>query len=219
MGSRIRYEFQALQKENYWLPPAFAALFLIIVAILGPERNVSTGRAFLGYVLPLLSGGLSAYAILSDPALELQFATKQSAIRMIVERLGVIFGVVLVISLVYQLGLSALGVSLSSWGSLWQRQWVWLVPSFTTLTLGALVSLWMCNSHGGFAFVGGLWIFQLVARGWFVSHPIFRYLFLFYAAMDPFGKSRLQNQLILGGLSLIFLILTHYFLRNQERYL
>ena len=116
MGSRIRYEFQALQKENYWLPPAFAAIFLIIVAILGPERDLSTGRAFLGYLLPLLTGGLSAYAILSDPALELQFATKRSAVRMIVERLGTIFGIVVVIGILYQLGLSALGVSLSSWG-------------------------------------------------------------------------------------------------------
>jgi hypothetical protein len=219
MGSRIRYEFQALQKENYWLPPAFAAIFLIIVAILGPERDLSTGRAFLGYLLPLLTGGLSAYAILSDPALELQFATKRSAVRMIVERLGTIFGIVVVIGILYQLGLSALGVSLSSWGGLWQRQWVWLVPCFTTLTLGAMASLWACNSHGGFALVGGLWILQLVARGWFFDHPIFRNLFLFYAAMDPLGEPRLQNQVVLGGLSLIFLVLTYCLLKKQERYL
>jgi hypothetical protein len=219
MNLWMKYEFQTLQKENYWLPPAFAALFLIVVAILGPEHELSVGRAFLGYVLPLLSGGLSAYAFLSDPAVELQFATRQSAARMMIKRLGVIFGIVVVIGILYQLGLSALGVSLTSWGGLWQRQLVWLIPCFTTLSLGAMVALLVRNATGGFAFVGGLWIFQLTARAQLASSPIFRNILLFYAAMDPFGEPRKANQIILLGISLVSLAITHHLLIKQERYL
>lgn len=219
MGTHAKYAFQALQKENYWLPPAFAALFLIITAFLGPEQRLTFSRAFLGYFSPLLTGGLSAYAFLADPALELQFATKRSAARMIVERLSVIFGAVAVIGILYQLGLSALSVSLSAWGNVWQRQLIWLVPCFTTLTLGAAAALLARNANGGFAFVGGLWIIQLLARSWFAGSSVFRNVFLFYAAMNPFGESKLQNQAVLCALSLICLLFTRYLLKKQERYL
>jgi hypothetical protein len=219
MSSHVKYAFQAVQKENYWLPPAFAGLFLLITGLVGPAQEVTVGRSFLGYVLPLLTGGLSAYAILADSALELQFATKRSAARMIAERLGVIVGITVLIGLLYQLGLSALGVSLSSWGGIFQRQLVWLIPCFTTLTLGSIAALLGRNAHTGFALVGGLWILQLVARGWFANDPIFRNIFLFYAAMDPTGGPRLLNQVVLSTLSLIFLVISHGLLKKQERYL
>lgn len=219
MGSRAKYAFQTLQKENFWLPPALAALFLIIVAILGPEHRYDIGRAFLGYVLPLLPGGLSAYAFLADPALELQFATRRSAARMLFERLSVIFGVVVAVGVLFQLGLHALGVSLAPLGGLWQRQLAWLVPCLTTLALGAAAALLGRNTNAGSAVVGGLWIFQLLARGWFASNPVLRNVLLFYAVMDPFGTPRRLNQVVLSALSVGLLVLTQALLKKQERYL
>ena len=219
MGSKTKYTLQSLQKENFWLPPAFAALFLITVALMSPAQKQDVGRAFLGFFLPLLSGGLSAYAFLADPGLELQFATKRSAAWMIIERLGVIFGVIAIVGSLYEAGLSALGVHLSVWGGFWQRQLVWLIPSFTTLSLGAMAGLLARYPNGGFALVGGLWITQILARGWFASHSPACYIFLFYAAMYPSGESRMQNQVVLASLSLIFLAFTHILLKKQERYL
>ncbi|MBG0785211.1 MAG: hypothetical protein H0S79_08920 [Anaerolineaceae bacterium] len=219
MDTSVKYSFQALNKENFWLLPAFAGLFLLITALVGPDQKVTVGRSFLGYVLPLLTGGLSAYAFLADSALELQFSTKRSAARMIFERLGVVFGITVVFGILYQFGLSALGVSLSSWGGILFRQFIWLIPCFTTLTLGAMASLLARNPHGGFAFIGGLWIIQLVARGWFALDPIFRNIFLFYGAMDPTGELRLLNQIVLSTISLVSLWLTHSLLKKQERYL
>lgn len=219
MISRAKYTFQALQKENFWLPPALAALFMIIVVIVEPEQRYSFGRAFLGYVLPLLPGGLSAYAFLADPALELQFATRRSAARMLFERLSVIFGGVVTVGVLFQLGLHALGVSLAPMGGQWERQWVWLVPCFTSLALGVAAALLARNASVGFAVVGGLWIFQLLARGWFAENLVLRNLLLFYGVMEPFGVSLWLNQVVLSALSLVLLALTQTLLKKQERYL
>lgn len=219
MGSKTKYAFQSLQKENFWLPPVFAALFLIIVALMSPAQKENVGRAFLSFFMPLLSGGLAAYAFLADPGLELQFATKRSAARMIFERLGVIFGIMVIIGSLYQVGLSALGVSLSVWGGFWQQQLVWHIPSLTTISLGAMAGLLARNPNGGFALVGGLWITQILARSWFASHRLARYIFLFYAAMYPSDEPRGLNQVVLVTLSLIFVVFTHVLLKKQERYL
>ncbi len=219
MLTHMKYTFQALQKDNFWLPPALMALFLLIASMVGPEQQYGIARSFLGFVLPLLPGGLSAYAFLADPALELQFSTKRSASKMIFERLTTIYLTIVAVSILFQLGVLAMGISLAPLGGIWQRQFIWLVPCLTSLMLGAAFALLARNGSGGFALIGGTWMLQLIARGWFAEKPVLRNILLFYAAMDPHGAPRLTNQIVLSTLSLFFLVLTHQLLKKQERYL
>ncbi|KAA3646561.1 MAG: hypothetical protein DWQ07_10160 [Chloroflexi bacterium] len=217
--SRLNYTFQAFQKDHFWLPVAVMGLFMLITLLMTGDRQYSVVRAFLGFTLPLLAGGLSAYTFLEDSALELQFATKRPAWKMIAERLGLVLFVIVFVSLTFQLFIQLLGVSLSPLGNVFQRQLVWFVPCLTTLVLGGAVSLMARNSNGGMAAVGGLWIIQILLRGWFAREPVWRNVLLFYGVMDPLGQPRILNQITLTVFSLLLLVAAHTLLKKQERYI
>lgn len=219
MLKRFKYTFQAFQKDLFWLPVAMTGLFMIIVQFLPESNKYKAAISFLGFVMPLVSGGLSAYAILEDNSLELQFTTKRSMWKMILERLGLVLVVMVLTSIVFQVYSRMAGISLSPLGSLFQRQLVWLVPCITTITIGGAASLLAKSSNGGFAFVGALWITQLLLRGWFIRQAIWRYILLFYGVMDPFGKALIINQITLTVISLVLLVFTYYLINKQERYI
>lgn len=216
---RIKYTFQAFQKDHFWLPIAITGLFMIIVIFIPEINKYNSARSFLGFILPLITGGLSSYALLQDDALELQFTTKQSMWKFIFERLGIILVVIVLTSSVFQTYIAMSGISLSPLGGLLQRQLVWLVPCITTLVLGCAASLLTKSSSGGFAFTGTLWITQLLLRGWFIRQPVWRNFLLFYGVMDPFGKPLVTNQITLTVISIILLALSHYLITKQERYI
>jgi hypothetical protein len=217
--TRLKYTFQVFQKDHFWLPIAIMALFLVIVMLIAEANRYNIARAFLGFVLPLISGGLSAYGFLADSALELQFTTSRSTWHMIFERLGLVFSVIILTSLSFQLIVALMGVSLSPLGGVLIRQLVWLVPCFTMLVLGGAASLMARSSNGGFALVGAIWITQLILRGWFARKPILRYFLLFYGVMDPFGSPRLINYITLSAISILLLWMTKTLLSKQERYI
>jgi hypothetical protein len=216
---KFRYTFQAFQKDLFWLPGAIMALFLIIIGFMPETSRYNTARAFLGFVLPLVSGGLSAYGFLADSALELRFTTKRSAWQMIWERLGIILVVITATSLVFQVFVGLIGISLDPLGGSVQRQLVWFVPCLALLTLGGAVSLMARSSNGGFALIGGIWIFQLLARGWFAENPILQNILLFFGAMAPLSKERVYNQITLVLISVVLIAATYSLLKKQERYI
>ena len=63
---RIKYTFQAFQKDHFWLPIAITGLFMIIVIFIPEINKYNSARSFLGFILPLITGGLSSYALLQD---------------------------------------------------------------------------------------------------------------------------------------------------------
>ncbi len=217
--TRVKYIFQVFQKEHFWLPVSIMALFVIIIGLIPEANQYNAARGFLGFTLPLITGGLSAYAFLADSALELQFTTKHRIWQMISERLGIIMVIIGLTSLVFQAIIARMGISLSPLGGIMQRQLVWFVPCFVLLTLGGAVSLMAKNSNSGFSLVGGIWILQLLTRGWFARKPILRNLLLFYGSMDPLSTQRVYNQVTLMTISFLLLIATYALLKKQERYI
>ena len=216
---KFRYTFQAFQKDQFWLPVAIMALFMIVAVFIDDTNRFNTFRAFLGFTLPLISGGLSAYAFLEDTALELQFTTSRSAWKMIFERLSIIALVITLTALVFQAYAPLIGVDLSPLGGLLARQLIWAAPCLAMLAFGANVSLLARSSPGGFAFVGGFWTLQLFMRGWFADSPVLRNVLLFYGAMEPNTQSAAVNQLSLVWIFVLLLLATHNLLKKTERYI
>ena len=219
MLDKIKYTFQAFEKDHFWLPAAIMALFCVIAVFIPETNRYNTARAFLGFMLPLIAGGLSAYGFLADNALELQFTTKHSAWRMIFSRLGIIFSVICVTSLSFQIIVALMGISLAPLGGIMQRQLVWFIPCMTLLVLGGSASLMTRSCNGGFALVGGVWIIQLLLRGWFARKPILRNILIFFGAMDPLGQLRIYNQITLTVITLLLLAVTYFLLKQQEKYI
>ena len=216
---KFKYTFQAFQKDQFWLPAAIMALFMIVAVFIDDTLRFNTFRAFLGFTLPLISGGLSAYAFLEDTALELQFTTSRSAWKMIFERLSIIVLVITLTALIFQVYAPLIGVDLSPLGGLLARQLIWAAPCLAMLALGTSVSLLARSSPGGFAFVGGFWTLQLFMRGWFADSPVLRNILLFYSAMDPNTQAAAVNQLSLVWIFVLLLLATHNLLKKTERYI
>ena len=217
----LRYAMKTYRKEQFWMPPAFLALFLILTSFFLEDGHAYTmASAFLGYMLPLISGILAGAPILADPALELHFAAPISAWRLLAARYGVLAAVILATSLVFQSCMALMGVDLAYLGNIWQRQLVWLVPSLTMLALGCFTALAFKQAASGSVFTGGLWIFQLTLRGFLLSKPILRDFVLFMGASLPMSGSMLvENQISLTVVSIVLIILSAFLLKRQERYI
>jgi hypothetical protein len=217
----FRYNWMTYRRDQFWLPAGMWGLFLILIGFFMDTPNQLSGsvRGYLGMVIPLMSGILAAYALLDDPGLELQFSTPRTALQRMADRLGIVFLVSLISAMLFQVVLWVLGVDISFLGSFFEIQMAWFIPVVAMIGLGSLLALAFTKPTGGALFVGIIWIFQLMLRGWFAWSPWARYIYLYLGVDKPGHESLVANQLVLAGLSLLFLFGTWMLLKKQERYI
>jgi hypothetical protein len=216
----LRYVWLTFRLEQFWFPLAFLALFSLVVGLFSDSiRSYDASRSFLGAVLPLMAGILSAYAVLDDHALELQFSAPRPAWLTMLERLGLILGVIAICAIVFQLFALVMGISLDSLGNIVIRQLAWLIPSLALMGLGSAFSFALANPTGGAMIVGLIWIFQVILRGWFMQDRIARYLFLFSGGIYPDDPSMRAGQIVLSLLAAVLFISAWQLFRRQERYI
>ncbi|MBN1486408.1 MAG: hypothetical protein JW981_02125 [Anaerolineae bacterium] len=217
----LSYLLRTFKLDHIWLSAGLWGLFAILVILMQDDPTISgpTARGFLGVTLPLLGGVMAAHSILDDPALELLFATPLPAWLTLAARLGLVLVVVSVAALTFQGYLVCMDVTLNSLGNLALRQLAWLVPTTVLMALGCVMAFASANSTAGSLVVGGVWIFELLARGWFVQDRWARYFFVFMGALNAEHSVLRANQIFLAGLALVFLIAAWALLKKQERYI
>ena len=216
----LRYTLMTYRLDQFWLPAAFWALFLFMAWLMRNQANVdNVVDAFLCGALPLMSGVLSAYTILDDPALELQFSSPRSAWSTIFQRLGLIFSVVVVVALSYQALVAAIGIDPFAPVTITERQLHWLIPCLALSALGCMAALALAQSTFGAMLVGLVWIFQMIAQGWFVYNPTARLFFLFIGAFAPDHPQRAWTYLTVSTLVIPLLVIAWVLLKKQERYI
>lgn len=221
MKQAMKKIFYGYDIEQFLLPLGIWGLFLLVgILFFEGELAVDRSAAFLGYVMPLLGGILAANALLNDSALELRFSTAQSAWNMLAERILPLFGFLALLAISFQVILAFAGVDYAKFGGLLQRQLVWAVPSLMMLTLGSLGSFLARNAITGAGIISGLWILQVLMRGWFSQDSTMQHIFLFQGMMRAPGSAELiRNQISLTILSVLFFIASGLLLKRQERYL
>lgn len=216
----LRYAVFSRRADQYWFPAAFLALFLIMLAILRDGMNTfNAAQAYLAGIIPMLAGILSAYAVLDDPALELVFATPRPSWRLLLERLGPIFLVSLLTALAFQAAAGLMQIDLSGLGNFIVTQLIWLCPTVALMGLGSLLAFMLAASTGGALAVSGVWIVQVILRSWFVTHPVARFIYLFFSIHIPEDPALPANQLCLVGLGALCLLFSCWLLNRQERYI
>jgi len=215
----LRYTFSTFRYDQLYLPAAFWALFAVICLFRMDAGAVfDMARAYLGVVVPLVGGIMSAYAILEDPALELRFSAPARPGRFLTERLGFILAVQAVCALAFQVFAIALGADLSPLGNFFAVQLAWLVPCLFLISFSCFGSLLSAQAVTG-AFLAGLtWLIELLARDWLAQNAG-QYVLIFMGALMPGHPAMALNQATLLGLSLIFILACWALLRRQERYL
>lgn len=215
-----KYMLMTYRLDMLWLPVAFWALF-IIIAWFTREEEMGFGvtTAFLGAALPLIGGVLASYAVLEDPALELQFATPRPAWVMLLERMGFILIVTALCALSYQAVIGLLGIDLAPLGSLPVRQMAWLAPTLAAVALGATVAFAMRQGIAGAAITGLVWFVQILAHDWFLSSPWACYILLMMGSNYTDHPALPGNRMALSGLAVLLIVAAWALLRRQERYI
>jgi len=215
----LKYTFSTYRVDHLYLPAAFLALFMIICLFkLSPGELFDMSRAYLGAVLPMVGGIMSAYAILDDPALELRFATPSLAGRFLTERLGLIFLIQTGCSVIFQVFVNAVGGDLTSLGSFVGIQLAWIIPTVSLMALGCVGSLWSAQTMTGTFLVSLIWLIELLARGW-LARNAGKYVLVFMGALMADHPDLVANQISLTVLSIALFIISWQLLRRQERYI
>ena len=220
MKGFVKYSSRMHQASQIWLPGMLTVLMMIVIGLFSKFlKPVEVSSAFTGVVLPLIGGIMAAYSTLDDPSLELQFSTPRSALAILLNRFLLVLVVLSVCSLAFQLFIHWIGVDVSSFGSVWQRQLNWIIPCLACTSLGffAAFSAAQCNT-GGIA-VGLVWILQVIAREWFLNTPVARQLFLFAGALYPTAPTVHSSQVVLLITSILLLAASWRLLHQQERYI
>jgi hypothetical protein len=177
------------------------------------------GSAFLAMILPMMGVVLASAALVGDPTLELQFATRRPSWRSLLERLGLLFGVIVVAAVLYQLYLMIIGVDLSLMGNLFARQIAWIVTTIAMMALSTLLTLLAVNGTIGVAVIGGLWVFQLILHDWFETSLWGRYLYWFAGSRMVDSPDLPVIQLGLVGMAVVFMAFSVLLIRREERYI
>jgi hypothetical protein len=138
---------------------------------------------------------------------------------MLIERCSIIFGVLVICAITYQIFISFLRVDLTPYGPLWFRQFAWIVPSLALTGMGAFSAFAFAQPTSGAMLIGMIWIVQLVARGWFMQNPIARYCFLFTGALYPTVEFLIPNYIVLSILGIFLLFAAWLLLKKQERFI
>ena len=214
----LHYTLRTARFDQLWLPLAFWALFVIIGLIRGAEYMTDTTRSYLGAVIPLLGGIMTAYAILDDPALELRFATPITAAQTLLERLALTFFVQVALSIAFQIFAFFMNTDFSVFGGWVNVQLTWLLPTLVLMAFGCLTALLAAQSIIGAVFVGMVWLVELVARGWFAANAG-KYFLIFMGALMPDHPDLIANYISLFTLTLIFLFIAWVLLQRQERFI
>jgi len=216
----FRYVLKTYRMDQLILPASLWGLFAILVLIFrGQDSAYQSARAFVGMVLPMIAGILAAYAVLEDPALELQFSMPTPPWRMLAERLCLVFLVIVVCALTFQLYLGVIGLSLQPLGGLAARQLAWLVPTLNLMGLGCLLALAGARSIPGAMAVGLVWLSQLIGNSWFAHNLVGRYFYLYMGTTHAELPQLRGNQLVLLMFGLVYLFSAWVLIRKQERYL
>jgi len=214
-GFSVRYTLLSSGLEQIWFPATLWAFFAILGVVLRePARLLTLGCAYLGFVVPLTTGVLSAYAVLDDPALELRFTTPVRAGRMLSERLGPTLAAAALCAGAFQaaFGTGALG----GWGA---AQLAWFVPCTALMAVGCAGALAGRKPGAGAIVVAVIWLLELIARASFAASGWAQYLLIFMGALAPNHPALRANQCVLLALSAAVFCAAAALLRRQERYL
>jgi hypothetical protein len=205
-GFSLRYAVLSSGPGQLWLPPALCALFAVVSMLLrDPARQATLARIYLGFVVPLATGVLAAYATLDDDALELRFSTPVPPWRLLAEPLGLTLAVAALCAGLYSVLVRAMGI--------------WVVPSLALMAVGSTAALIGRQPSTGALAAGLVWLVELIARSSMLRSAVGSHLLIFLGAIEPDHPALRANQCTLLALSAALFLGAALLLRRQERYL
>lgn len=215
----LKYSLIAYRLDQLWFPIAFLILFILLTLILGePSKNIRIATTYLGIIVPLIGGVMSASAVLSDSALELRFSTPTRPLHLLLERAILTLLIQAICAVTYTFFAKIFGIDFSSIGNWVSLQLAWLIPTLTLMAIGTVGTLLGAQVMTGVFLVSLIWLVELFSYGWMAQNNG-KYILIFTGALLPEHPDLVANQMTLAILSVGLLLASWFLLHKQERYL
>ena len=208
-ASIARYELRRLGTVGLATPVLVLALFgamAFLTGFLGADEaqvaRVLVAALELG--MPLASGIVAAGIVADDPAADIQLSLKTGYPTTIARRLGALLAWAALWAALW-----AGTLRLSGYWELWvpetllRGQLVWLSPLLWFVAVGSALALLSGSRTTSGAVLGGLWVFENVFRGTFLTEGWLRPEFLFATTYAPGADFWLTNRLALVATALV----------------
>ena len=216
--TQLGYTLRTYRLDMFVLPVALWTIFAIVVLIKNDSGIDQVAGGFFGFGLPLISGILASNAILDISIHELKFTLPKTKLGYLVERQLVIFIIIALAAVSFQIYLDLAKVDLSFMGSLVNRQIAWILPTATLMGLGCACTLLSAQTMNGAMAVGLIWIMEVIAHEWFMQSSLRSLFFIFLRAYAPEHQNLLPNNLVQLSLFGGSYFLAWFLLKRPERF-
>jgi len=228
---RLRYEVKIL---GFWMlaTPVLVVLgtgaVTLAIARLTTHSDAGTLARLLTanieMLLPLAVGMVAATLCPQDAAQELQLTLPRRFGDTTLVHLGLVVawgGCIAFCAFVitYHLRLWRIPQPLQMPGVLQQvalGQLTWLSPMLWFAAFGLGLALITHSRAASVAILGGVWVFETLAYGWFIYKDWLHPFFLFPTTITPYVSFWLANRFELIGMALALLVICWLLLRNSE---
>lgn len=196
----------------------FAALAALGVIYGGGDRQAA--RILVAGVevgVPMAAGLVAAGVTSTDPALGLQLSLWTRYRTTVLRRLGILVAWAGFVSFLWTSALWITGVwNLWVPGDFLAGQLTWVPPLLWFVALGSLLALVLRSTAASGAILGGIWVFENMFAGYFLSREWLRPFYLFATTRAPGADYWLGNRLALISTSLVVAFLVVWMLKNTE---
>lgn len=224
---RIHYEVKVMGWRVIWVPLLIVTALALLMIMVKSNPLVNVPRFFasgLEMLVPLATGIVVATTSTQDAATELQLTMPRRYYTTSLRRLGIIIGWTTLVAFVTSIILCAVGWlylpdQLRTWtepSQFMAWQLVWAAPLLWLVTFGLCLALLIRSRSASGALLGGLWLVELIAYGFFISKDWLHPLFLFPTTLAPYVDYWMTNRMELLGMALAFLIIDWLLLHNSE---
>jgi hypothetical protein len=221
----LRYHLKLLNYEYLLVMGVVWALgaFLTWFAYHSFNQDAMT-IAVLELVFPVPVAVLASAIFASDPARELVCAAERPVWQVVLSRLGIILGLLLLMALLFDGYLAALGITLPGQGNWLERQLVWLSPALVLGLAALLASLWSRSATIGASVAVGVWLLEILLHqlltkevllyGFWLSAS--QRLFLFATFWETTASFWLENRALLLGVGAVLALVCFWRLSRSE---
>ncbi len=180
--------------------------------------------AVLEMVFPVPVAVLASAIFAGDPAREIICTAECPTWQVVLSRLCIVLGLLVVMALLFDGYLAALGVPLPGQGNWPERQLVWLSPALALMLAALLASLWSRSATVGAAVAVGLWLLEIILHGLLIDEAVLhgfwlsasQRLFLFATFWETNATYWVDNRVLLLVVCIILALICFWRVSRSE---
>lgn len=221
---RWRYYLKMIRHDHWLVPVVVLTLATPLTALVhhaGARQDQAPliARAVLEGALPLTGAILGGLLLLNDPARELLYTTSTPPWRTMLERMGLVLGVMGLCAALFLALMPLIGISWIGWAAWPFSLLVWFIPAVTWLGITLLIGALLRGATAAASLVMLLWFVLFKFHDTVTLTVAGRALFPLLTVFVPDSPDWPLNRLVLSLIGVVSLGGALWLLQRGERFL